>query len=153
MKSTFKQFLLLAGFYFIISLFTGYFENEILELVSIVLLLIFIIMFFTLIFKKSFSFLQIFQNKHVKISNYLYALGFVKYLQLIFFSILSELDNYDAAMAQYHNMAYVSPYADLLTLIAFVLLVILVIALLWATYVNFIKPHIKSNENNPSKFG
>ena len=153
MKSTFKQFLLLAGFYFIISLFTGYFENEILELVSIVLLLIFTIMFFTLLFKRSFSFLQIFQNKHVKISNYLYALGFVKYLQLIFFSILSELDNYDAAMAQYHNVEYVSPYADLLTLVAFALLVILVIALLWATYVNFIKPHIKRNKNNPSKFG
>lgn len=147
MKSTFKQFLLLAGFYFIISLFIGYFENEILELVSIVLLLIFIVMFFILIFRKSFSFLQIFQNKYVKISNYLYALGFVKYLQLIFFSILSELDNYNAAMAQYHNMEYVSPYADLLNLIAFALLVILVVALLWATYVNFIKLHIKRNKS------
>lgn len=143
MKNTYKQLLLLAGLYFVISLFMGYFENEILELINIGLLLTFIIMFFILIVKKSFSVLQTFQSKYVKTSNYLYALGFVKYLQLVFFSILSELDNYDATMAQYHHMEYISPYADLLTLIAFALLVILIVALLWATYASFVKPYIK----------
>lgn len=146
MKNTYKQLLLLAGFYFIVSLFVGYFENEILELINIGLLLTFIIMFFILIVKKSFSVLQAFQNKYIKISNYLYALGFLKYLQLIFFSILSEIDGYNAAMAQYHNIEYISPYADLLSLITFALLILFVIALLWATYASFIKPYMKRDK-------
>lgn len=147
MKNTYKQLLLLAGFYFVISLFLGYFENEILEIINIGILFIFIVLFFILIFKRSFSFLQIFQNKYVKISNYLYALGFVKYLQLLFFSILNDLNDYEAVMAQYYNMEYFSPYADLLTLIAFAIFVILVSGLLWATYVSFIHPHLKKSNN------
>lgn len=143
MKNTYKQFLLLAGFYFIISLFIGYFENEVFELINIGLLIIFIIMFITLIFKKSFSFLVKIQNRYTKSSNYLYALGFVKYLQLIFFEILGGIDGYNAAMAQYNNVEYISPYTDLLTLIALALLLILMIGLLWATYASFIKPRIK----------
>lgn len=143
MKNTYKQFLLLAGFYFIISLFIGYFENEVFELINISLLIIFIIMFITLIFKKSFSFLVKIQNRYTKSSNYLYALGFVKYLQLIFLEILGGIDGYNAAMAQYNNVEYISPYTDLLTLIALALLLILIIGLLWATYASFIKPRIK----------
>ncbi len=143
MKNTYKQFLLLAGFYFIISLFIGYFENEVFELINIGLLVIFIIMFITLIFKKSFSFLEKFQNRYTKSSNYLYALGFVKYLQLIFLEILGGIDGYNAAKAQYNNVEYISPYTDLLTLIALALLLILIIGFLWATYASFIKPRIK----------
>lgn len=143
MKNTYKQFLLLAGFYFIISLFIGYFENEVFELINISLLIIFIIMFITLIFKKSFSFLEKFQNRYTKSSNYLYALGFVKYLQLIFLEILGGIDGYNVAMAQYNNVEYISPYTDLLTLIALALLLILIIGFLWATYASFIKPRIK----------
>lgn len=143
MKNTYKQFLLLAGFYFIISLFIGYFENEVFELINISLLIIFIIMFITLIFKKSFSFLVKIQNRYTKSSNYLYALGFVKYLQLIFLEILGGIDGYNVAMAQYNNVEYISPYTDLLTLIALALLLILIIGLLWATYASFIKPRIK----------
>lgn len=143
MKNTYKQFLLLAGFYFIISLFIGYFENEMFELINISLLIIFIIMFITLIFKKSFSFLEKFQNRYTKSSNYLYVLGFVKYLQLIFLEILGGIDGYNVAMAQYNNVEYISPYTDLLTLIALALLLILMIGLLWATYASFIKSRIK----------
>lgn len=143
MKNTYKQFLLLAGFYFIISLFIGYFENEVFELINISLLIIFIIMFITLIFKKSFSFLEKFQNRYTKSSNYLYALGFVKYLQLIFLEILGGIDGYNVAMAQYNNVEYISPYTDLLTLIALALLLILIIGFLWATYASFIKLRIK----------
>ncbi len=143
MKNICKQFFLLAGFYFIISLFIGYFDNEILELINVGLFFIFLILFFVLLVKKSFSFLERFQNKYQKISNYLYALGFVKYLQLVFFNILNEIDGYNEAMAQYHGEEYVSPYADLLTLVAFVLGIILIIALLWATYASFIKFYLK----------
>lgn len=147
MKNVYKQFLLLAGFYFIISLFIGHFENEVFELINIGLLIIFIIMFITLIFKKSFSFLEKFQSRYTKSSNYLYALGFVKYLQIIFLEIIGGIDGYHAAMAQYENVEYISPYTDLLTLIALSLLLVFVIALLWATYVNFIKPIIKRKQN------
>lgn len=142
MKSIYKQFLLLAGFYFIISLFVSYFENEVLELLNIGLLIIFLIILIVLILKKSFYFLEKFQNKFIKGSNYLYALGFIKYLQLIFLIPLSELDNYHTSLAQYNGTEYTSPYTDFLILITICIFFIFVVAILWATYASFIKPYV-----------
>lgn len=143
MKKTYRQFLLLAGFYFVISLIMGYFENDILNIINIALLLLFIVLFFLLLCKKSFSFLERFQNQYPRTSNFLYAFGFVKYLQIIFLDILTCIEDYNASMAQYYHIEYISPYADLLTVIAAFILLILIGALLWATYVSFIKPFIK----------
>lgn len=145
MGSVLKQFLLLGGFYFIISLFLGLSKIETADRIDDIVFLGIIIMIIILCFKKSFSFLTTFQQKFPKTDLYLRCLGAIEYIGILLFSVLGAIDGYNGAMARYHQTQYESTYSIYKEEILVIYGLLALLIFLWATYINFIKPHLNRN--------
>jgi len=78
-----KEICVLGGLYFaisyIIDLVDGFANN-----LSMIFDILFVILFFMILFGKKFAFLQKFINKFPKFSVYLYYIGFIGYILLVF---------------------------------------------------------------------
>lgn len=140
MKTFLKQFLLLSGFYAIISYLLGLFESNVTIIIDDVTLL-FLIMI--LCFKKSLNFLTIFLNKYPKSSLYLISLGIIFYIGILLFMIPGAIDGYKSTMAEYNNEEYNSIFSAYIKYIFTSYCILSILILLWTTYVCFIKPKIK----------
>lgn len=143
MKIFLRQFLLLSGFYAVISYFLSFFESKITIIVDNVILLFFIMMVVILCFKKSFDFLAIFLNKYPKSSLYLISLGIIFYIGMLLFMISGAFDGYKSTTAKYNGNDYESIFSAYIGYIFIFYCVLAVLILLWVTYVNFIKQRIK----------
>ena len=139
MKNLLHQILMLGGIYFIISFMLSFTENIIVDMLYAGALVIFIILFIILCFKKGFVFLNKIDENYKKTTNYLVALGYVEYFSIIFGFIPSIIYGYNAAMAQYEGVEYSSWLSVYRIYLPFITLGLIIIALLWATYKSFIK--------------
>ena len=78
-----KEICVLGGLYFvigyIIDLVNGFASN-----LSMIFFILFVILFFMILFGKKFAFLHKFINKFPKFSVYLYYIGFIGYILLVF---------------------------------------------------------------------
>ena len=80
-----KQLLMLGGFYFIVSFVLNSFRDSSLYYVFLVgLLVLFVLTFAWLCYKKSFAFLEKFADKNPKVTNYLNAVGVAQYFSILF---------------------------------------------------------------------
>lgn len=145
MKTFLKQFLLLGGFYFVISMILNFSETKIANILDNVISFGAVVIIAILCFKKSYDFLTIFQNKYPKISLYMMGIGGVNFIGILTFIIFGAIDGYKSTMAQYNGIDYESLFSKYTGYAIVFFTILLVLVLLWATYVNFIKPHIKRN--------
>lgn len=139
MKPFLKQFLILGGFYFIISYFFNFSDSYGFVILNGLSLFCLVVMIIILYFKKSFNFLNKLHKNHPKIYLYLITVGFLEYLGMIVLGIPGRIYGYKAAMAQYKGGEYVSSIPEYLGYVSLIYWAFFVIALLWATYMNFIK--------------
>ena len=139
MKTLGKQVLILGGFYFIISnlLFmrNGYFFE--------VLTFIFITLLLALCFKKEYIFLTNFNNKFIKSTNYLQALGCAQYFSIIFITIPGIIYGYKTSLAEYNGDKLPEVPVKYLEVISYAYWVILFCSLTFATYKNLKKINTK----------
>ncbi len=143
MKTFLQNLLIVGGIYFIISFLIPTSENTVAELLDAAFFLIFILTILILAFKKEFKFIKKLHNKMPKICNYLKALGTAQIFALFFIMIPGMIDGYNTAQAKYNGSEYDSTNQEYLINAAAAFFIILVLALLWATYENFIKPRLK----------
>ena len=139
MKNLLHQILMLGGIYFIISFMLSFTENIIVDMLYGGVLVIFIILFIILCFKKGFVFLNKIDENYKKTTRYLVALGCVEYFSIVLGFIPSIIYGYNAAMAQYQEVEYSSWLSVYMVHIPLITSGLIVIALLWATYESFIK--------------
>lgn len=139
MKTLGKQVLILGGFYFIISnlLFmrNGYFFE--------VLTFIFITLLLALCFKKEYIFLTNFNNKFIKSTNYLQALGCAQYFSIIFITIPGIIYGYKTSLAEYNGDKLPEVPVKYLEVVSYAYWVILFCSLTFATYKNLKKINTK----------
>ena len=139
MKTFIHQFLMLGGFYFIISFICSLFNSDLFNIADGCLFFLLIIMLFILCFKRHFIFLYKIQNKFTKISYYLIALGVVEYFIILFGTIPGSIYGYYATRAQYNGVVYISKMPEYLMILSYISWGLIIIALLWATYKSFTK--------------
>ena len=135
MKTLGKQVLILGGFYFIISnllfMCNGYFFE--------VLTFIFITLLLALCFKKEYIFLTNFNNKFIKSTNYLQALGCAQYFSIIFITIPGIIYGYKTSLAEYNGDKLPEVPVKYLEVVSYAYWVILFCSLTFATYKNLKK--------------
>ena len=139
MKKFIQHALMLVGFYFVVSFFIPYSVNIWLDIVFLTTFVIFVLALITLCFKKRFVFIDKIINKFPRISNFIKALGIAEYFELVFIFIPAGIYGYNQAMALYKGEEYTSIIPKFVAYMYYADLVILIVALLWATYKNFIK--------------
>ncbi len=139
MKIFLKQFLLLGGFYFVISFLFSFFPGQAVLVLGYILLFSWVVLFVILCFKRSLVFLTNFQNKYPKSSLYLMSLGVIDYAGIVFFTILGGIDGYMTTIAEYKGEEYTGIFSQYGESIFMVYAAASILVLLWATYVNFIK--------------
>ncbi len=146
MKTLGQHLLILGGFYFIISFLLNLGNGSFFDILNIIALVAFVIMFWLLCFRKGFMFFSRFRERFLKTTNYLLALGVLGYFSIIFVIIPGAIYGYNAALAQYHGNEFYSVLPHYLYYISFVYWGILILALIWATYMSFIRPY--QNQKN-----
>ena len=139
MKNLTHKILMLGGIYFIVSFVFSFSENEIGDVLYGGVSIIFIILLIILCFKKNFAFLNKIDENYKKTTRYLVALGMVEYFSIIFGGIPALIYGYNSAMAIYNDVEYTSQIPLYMDYLVCVILILAVGALLWASYVNFIK--------------
>lgn len=127
MSKSFNQFLMLGGFYFILSFVLNTWHNDFSRFMSLLLLGVLLLSVVVLCFKKNFVFLEKFELNNLKISNYLKAVGVAQYFN-IFFDMLPK--------AFIETNMYVPTYFKYTSKFYYV---ILFVALIYATYYNLTK--------------
>ena len=123
----------------VISIILSLLENEIADLVDGIFFITFLIFFIALCFKKNLTFLQKLKNSYKKSAVYLSALGCVEYFSLIFGFVPASIYGYKEAQAQYEGIEYSSWMPQYLTYMTSAILWLTLIALVFATYLNFFK--------------
>lgn len=149
MKTLGQHLLILGGFYFIISFLLNFGKGSFFDILNMIALAIFVIMFLILCFKKRFMFFSRFQERFFRTTNYLLALGILEYFSIVFAIIPGAIYGYNAALAQYNGSEFYSVIPQYLYYISYVYLGFLILALIWATYVSFIRPYL--NQKNLNK--
>lgn len=135
---TFKQHvLILGGFYFIISSILDLWENQFFIILNFLAFGVFAVMFLYLCFKRSLGFINHFQNRFFKLTNYLLAFGVLEYISLIFGMIPGAIYGYNAARAEYNKTEYHSLFSQYFEYFSYIYIAILILALAWATYKSF----------------
>lgn len=89
-------------------------------------------------------FISRFQERFLKTTNYLLAFGVLEYFSIIFAIIPGAIYGYNAARAQYNGSEFYSVIPQYLYYISYAYWGILILALIWATYVSFIRSYLKS---------
>jgi len=141
MKTFGKQALTLGGFYFIISSLCSLASG----MLEMILFIGFIVMLIVLCFKKKYDFLIRFQDKFVKTTNYLVALGIAQYFSIIFMTIPLTVYGYKVAQARYNGWEIPAAPREYLQVVTYICLGILCLSLVVATVWN-IKNKIKSSK-------
>lgn len=141
MKALGQHLLILGGFYFIISFLLNFGKGSFFDILNMTALGIFVIMFLLLCFKRKFMFISRFQERFLKTTNYLLAFGVLEYFSIIFAIIPGAIYGYNAAWAQYNGSEFYSVIPQYLYYISYAYWGILILALIWATYVSFIRPY------------
>ncbi len=139
MKTFAWHVLILGGFYFVISLIFLLPQNIAINIADIVISIIFFIMLIVLCFKRKYNFINLFQNKFPKTTNYIAALGFAEYFSVIFITIPSIIYGYQASKAQYNGSEIPPAPAEYLNFIYYTYIVVLCLSIIWATYKSFVK--------------
>ena len=139
MKNFIYQFLMLGGFYFIISFICSLFDSNLLNIVVGCLFFLLVVMLVILCFKRHFIFLQKMQDRYVRISYYLIALGAIEYFIILFSMIPGVFYGYYATQAQYNKVIYISKMPEYLEILSYISWGVTIVALLWATYKSFVK--------------
>ena len=147
MKTFGQHVLILGGFYFIISFLLNFGKGSFFDILNIIALVVFVIMFLFLCLKREIMFFSRFQERFFKTKNYLLAFGILEYFSIIFAIIPGAVYGYNAALAQYNGNEFYSVIPQYLYYISYVYWGVLILALIWATYVSFIKPRIRRNHN------
>ena len=146
MKTFLKQFLLIGGFYFVISLILNFFQAKIADILDNIISFAALAIIVILCFKKSYDFLIIFQDKNPKTSLYLMGIGGVNFIGILLFGIFGAIDGYKSTLAQYNGIDYESLYSQYIGYALVFYAILFVLVLLWVTYINFIKPHTQKQE-------
>ena len=131
--------LILGGFYFVISLLFLLPQNIAIDIADIVISIIFFIMLIVLCFKRKYNFINLFQNKFPRTTNYIAALGFAEYFSVIFITIPSIIYGYQASKAQYNGSEIPLAPVEYLDFIYYTYIAVLCLSIIWATYKSFIK--------------
>lgn len=139
MKNFIHQFLMLGGFYFIISFICSLFDSNLLNIAVGCLFFLLVVMLVILCFKRHFIFLQKIQDKYMRINYYLIALGVVEYFIILFSMVPGVVYGYYATQAQYNDVLYISKILEYLEILSYVSWAVTIVALLWATYKSFVK--------------
>ena len=96
-------------------------------------------MLIVLCFKRKYNFINIFQNKFPRTTNYIAALGFVEYFSVLFITIPGIIYGYQASKAQYNGSEISPAPAEYLNFIYYTYIAVLCLSIIWATYKSFIK--------------
>lgn len=137
MKTFAWQVLVLGGFYFIISFLLSWKETAVFEALNMAIFVIFIIMLVVLCFKRKYNFLTRFQNKFIKMANYLSGLGVAQYFGIIFITIPGIIYGYNVSKAQFNGLEIPVVPVAYLQLVNYCYWGILLLSLIWATYQSF----------------
>lgn len=125
MTKLINQLLMLGGFYFIVSFVLNSFRSSSLYYVFLIsLLVLFVLAFAWLCYKKSFTFLENFAVKNPKVTNYLKAVGVTQYFNIFFGLIPSLIIGPQVEIPAYFTYASIC------------YLLILFFSLIYATYLN-----------------
>ncbi len=135
MKPFAWQVLILGGFYFVISLLFLLPQNIAIDIANVVISTIFFIMLIVLCFKRKYNFINLFQNKFPRTTNYIAALGFAEYFSVIFITFPGIIYGYQASNAR---SEIPSAPIEYLNFIYYTYIVVLCLSIIWATYKNFI---------------
>jgi hypothetical protein len=127
MSKLINQLLMLSGFYFILSFVLNTWKNDIINNIAIGLLVVFVLLFVILCFKKNFGFLEKFDNNNPKVSNYLKAVGGAQYFNIIFGMLPGFFVKNQIQLPVYFKYASIA------------YLVLLFGSLIYVTYINFFK--------------
>lgn len=141
MRTLGKNVLILGGFYYIISLLLNLGKGPFFDILNMIVLVIFVIMFLLLCFKRRIIFFSRLQERFFKTTNYLLAFGILEYFSITFGMIPGAIYGYNAALAQYNGNEFYSVIPQYLYYVSYVYLGILILVLIWATYVSFIRPY------------
>lgn len=135
MNKTLSNLLILGGVSHILSYIP---KSEILDLIWSIL---FILLFIIILCKKNFSLFAPLQDKFIKTTHYIEALGIMDYFSFLFGTVPGFIFGYISAQRQYNDeppiaaeIAYT--YFSYMTYAYYILLAI---ALIWATYISFFK--------------
>ncbi|MFI3242380.1 MAG: hypothetical protein R3Y43_07425 [Alphaproteobacteria bacterium] len=128
MKNFIHQLFILLGIYFTISYIFSFIN------LSIIIDLFFIISLVVFCYKKKFIWISRVESKYTKTTIYLKALGYVEFLSVFIITPIGVVHGYNAASAKYNNIEYSSNLYTISTIIYFI---ILVISLIYATYLAF----------------
>ena len=139
MKTFAWHVLILGGFYFVISLLFLLPQNIVIDIADVVISTVFFIMLIVLCFKRKYNFINIFQNKFPRTTNYIAALGFVEYFNVLFITIPGIIYGYQASKAQYNGSEISPAPAEYLNFIYYTYIAVLCLSIIWATYKSFIK--------------
>ncbi len=140
MKTFAWHVLILGGFYFVISLLFLLPQNIVIDIADVVISTVFFIMLIVLCFKRKYNFINIFQNKFPRTTNYIAALGFVEYFSVLFITIPGIIYGYQASKAQYNGSEISPAPAEYhLNFIYYTYIAVLCLSIIWATYKSFIK--------------
>ena len=139
MKTFAWHVLILGGFYFVISLIFLLPQNIAIDIADIVISTIFFIMLIVLCFKRKYNFINLFQNKFPKTTNYIAALGLGEYFSVIFITIPGIIYGYQASKAQYNGSEIPPAPAEYLNFIYYIYIAVLCLSIIWATYKSFVK--------------
>lgn len=77
--------------------------------------------------------------------NFLTTLNFIGFFNYKIFCKVILTGLYRAAEAEYNGLEYVSIFPQYMSYFSYIYIVVFVLALLWATYVSFIKLKIQKN--------
>lgn len=124
MRKLISQQLMLSGFYFIIAFVLSTWKNDFTYYAALLAFGLFVLLFVVLCVKKSFSFLEKFDNNNYKTANYLKAVGLAQYYNIIFGVIPGFFIDEGAPVPTYFRYAATGYF------------VLLFVALAYATYVN-----------------
>ena len=147
MKTLGQHLLILGGFYFIISFLLNFGKSPFFDILNMIALVIFVIMFLLLCFKRKFMFISLFRERFLKTTNYLLAFGILEYFSIIFAIIPGAVYGYNAALAHYNGSEYYSIIPQYLYYISYAYWGFLILAFIWATNVSFIRPYQNQKVN------
>ena len=137
MKTFLQHVLILGGFGFILSCLADFGGVQFAMYVECGLIVVLFVMLLALCFKKSFAFLNAFQSKFPKTSNYVAALGVAEYFSFFFISIPAFVYGYKASHAAYNGEVWEPDWSGYIEYSFYAYCTVIVLSLAVATYKSF----------------
>ena len=137
MKTFLQHVLILGGFCFILSCLADFGGAQFAMNFEYGLIAVLFGMFFALCFKKSFAFLNVFQSKFPKTSNYVAALGVAEYFSFFFVTIPGIVYGYKASRAAYYGEVWAPDWSGYIEYSFYAYCAVIILSLAVATYKSF----------------